>query len=251
MQKLDIDKIRRWTSNNRATFPAAVSALCPHCMSLVTFSLSYPNFDTKRLSINHSGLCPACDELVHFTTQNDENQTVTAVYMFPECTDFRERIYSEDQLPAPLYRAYKSIISSLNTNNFSSTATSCARALELCLRNLDNDAPENANLEDLINNAVSNTNLIGPLNSLSLLVRPGGHLRRYFDMELEPDRERATAMVELVEDLISYLFVLPKEIEALEKKLETPAVVTKPPEAPRQASNDLRMDSGIRQITLP
>lgn len=253
MQALDIAKIRRWNSNNRATFPAAISAHCPHCMSLVTFSLSYPNYDAKRLSINHSALCPACEELVHFTTQNDEEQNAVALYMFPECTDFRERIYTQEQLQAPIYRAYKSLIDSLNAGHFYTAATGCARALELCLRNLADDAPDNATLEDLINHAVSNTTLIGPLNSLAPLVRKGGQLRRFFDMEIEPDREKATAMVDLVENLISYLFTLPKEIEDLERSLVqldlTPVSSPFTPSPP--PANDEAAPSHIRQITLP
>ncbi len=253
MQKIEIEQIRRWTTNNKASFPAVVPTHCPHCMNLVVFALSYPNYDAKRRAINHSAKCPACDETVNFTTHNNDEKTATALYMFPECSDYRETVHTAEQLPKPLFLAYQSVINSLNSQNYSSTANGCSRALEICLNKLTPDSPNTASLEDLLASAASKSSLSESLSNLAQLVRPGGNLRQYFDMELEPNKEQATAMVDLVEDLISYLFTLPSDIEALERQLKgTQEQTHPPPVAQSQQALDApkERDSNIRKTTL-
>ena len=46
-------------------------------------------------------------------------------------------------------------------------------------------------------------------------VRKGGNLGAHFDLEKEPNEETATLMIELLEYLIEYLFVLPKRIDKI------------------------------------
>lgn len=62
-----------------------------------------------------------------------------------------------------------------------------------------------------------------PLGKLAHAIRDGGNLGAHFDMEKEPTEEMAKHMVELLNYLISYLYVLPKEIEKLEQSLQRDA----------------------------
>jgi hypothetical protein len=77
-----------------------------------------------------------------------------------------------------------------------------------------------ANLARLIELAKEQTDLAAPLTSLSHAIRSGGNLGAHFDMEKEPNEGLALQMVELLEYLIRYLYVLPKEIKKLEQNLE-------------------------------
>ena len=74
-------------------------------------------------------------------------------------------------------------------------------------------------IERLIEHAKSEIDLAAPLSALSHAIRDGGNLGAHFDMEKEPDERLARQMVELLEYLISYLYVLPKRIEQLEQSL--------------------------------
>jgi hypothetical protein len=74
-------------------------------------------------------------------------------------------------------------------------------------------------LAKLIEFAKSEVDLAAPLSALSHAIRDGGNLGAHFDMEKEPNETLARQMVELLAYLISYLYVLPKEIEKLEQSL--------------------------------
>ena len=77
----------------------------------------------------------------------------------------------------------------------------------------------NTTLAKLIEHTKANVDLAAPLTSLSHAIRDGGNLGAHFDMEKEPNESLAKQMVELLEYLISYLYVLPKEIADLESSL--------------------------------
>ena len=56
--------------------------------------------------------------------------------------------------------------------------------------------------------------------TLSDAIREGGNLGAHFDFEREPNEETATQMIELLDYLIEYLFILPKRIENLKNAIE-------------------------------
>ena len=65
--------------------------------------------------------------------------------------------------------------------------------------------------------------LAAPLKSLSHAIRDGGNLGAHFDEEREPTEELARQMVELLDYLIAYLYVLPGQIAGLEQSLSKDA----------------------------
>lgn len=78
---------------------------------------------------------------------------------------------------------------------------------------------QSGSLAKLIEAVSKEANLAGPLEALSHAIRNGGNLGAHFDMEKEPDEHVARQIVELVDYLISYLYVLPRRIQALEDAL--------------------------------
>ena len=74
-------------------------------------------------------------------------------------------------------------------------------------------------MADLIDKAKAEIGLAAPLTSLFPAIRDGGKLAAHFDMEDEPTEIMARQMVELMDFLISYPYVLPKQIEKLETSL--------------------------------
>ena len=61
--------------------------------------------------------------------------------------------------------------------------------------------------------------LAKPIVTLAHSLRDGGNLGAHFDLERAPNEEVATLMVELLDDLLEYLFVLPRRIEALNTRI--------------------------------
>jgi hypothetical protein len=100
-----------------------------------------------------------------------------------------------------------------------SAAVCARRTLEGIFKHLVEADKRDTTLVSLIEHAKRDMDLAAPLTSLSYAIRDGGNLGAHFDTEKEPDETLARQMVELLQYLISYLYVLPKEIRKLEQNL--------------------------------
>jgi hypothetical protein len=122
-------------------------------------------------------------------------------------------------IPEQLQRALASTIDAFNARNYTATAVSGRRTLEGIFKYLV--LPENANvvLAQLIERAKDKVDFAEPITNLAHAIRSGGNLGAHFDSEKEPDQAIARHMVELLEYLISYLYVLPRKIKQLKEAL--------------------------------
>jgi hypothetical protein len=77
-----------------------------------------------------------------------------------------------------------------------------------------------ANLARLIDLAKEEVDPAAPLRALSHAIRDGGNLGAHFDTDKEPDEAIARQIIELLEYLISYLYVLPSRIVSSNKALK-------------------------------
>jgi hypothetical protein len=96
------------------------------------------------------------------------------------------------------------------------------RTLEGIFKYLVPEEKRGMPLAKLIEQVRDGEDLAKPLALLSTAIKDGGNLGAHFDMEREPDQELARQMVELLDYLIPYLYVLPNEIKKLERKLDRP-----------------------------
>ena len=99
------------------------------------------------------------------------------------------------------------------------TAVCCRRTLEGLFKYLLNTPNSQKPLAKLIEDAPAQLDLAKPLTNLSHAIRTGGNLGAHFSLDKEPSKEMAKSMVELLDYIISYLYVLPEEIEKLDKTL--------------------------------
>ncbi|RYD65002.1 MAG: DUF4145 domain-containing protein [Verrucomicrobiaceae bacterium] len=142
-----------------------------------------------------------------------------AIEMYPAPTGFYHPTQNVTAVPTSLERAFTSAVDSYNSKNYIATAVLCRRTLEGIFKHLAPEGSKHHNLAKLIEDAKSNVDLAAPLNELSHSLRTGGNLGAHFDENAEPTHEMARKMVELLEYLISYLFVLPERIKELEAEL--------------------------------
>jgi hypothetical protein len=123
-------------------------------------------------------------------------------------------VVPEDQIPLRLKRAYLSALNVLAIGEAEATAASCRRVLEgVTARILTDEADRNKSLGRRIQSlAKEHEKLAAPLIELSDLLREGGNLGAHFDDDVETTLTDAERMVELLDYLITYLFVLPQQI---------------------------------------
>ncbi|WP_423814300.1 DUF4145 domain-containing protein [Pseudomonas viridiflava] len=139
--------------------------------------------------------------------------------MFPSASSGYAYPSLPETVPAPLQRSLKSTIDSLNAKNFPATAVGARRTLEGIFKYRVEASNRSKTLYQLIDLVKSSSDLAAPLETLSHAIRSGGNLGAHFDDENEPTEEMAGKMVELLDYLVSYLYVLPSKITDLERSL--------------------------------
>jgi hypothetical protein len=140
--------------------------------------------------------------------------------MYPAAKNhFALREFTPD-IPEQLQRAFVSTVDVLNSRNYTATAVLAGRTLEGIFKLLAPDDMQRATLAKLIRHVSENRDLAAPLKSLAHAIRDGRNLGAHFHFKKEPGEDQARQMVQLLDYLISYLFVLPTEIEKLERALE-------------------------------
>lgn len=225
MQLIPASSIRGWTKVRDAKAPSGVSTVCPHCGEKGVFALGQQQDDPTRRTIAATARCPGCNRSVQFWAvrheqkpKSDQNNPA-AVYMYPPAKSYYPSRDFAPDIPKSLQRAMVSTIDAFNSKNYAATAVCARRTLEGIFKYLVPEDKRQLNLARLIEQAKQEIDLAAPLTSLSHAIRDGGNLGAHFDMEKEPNETLARQMVELLDYLISYLYVLPKEIKTLEQSL--------------------------------
>lgn len=225
MQNIPLDAVHGWTISANVRIPHAIRSVCPHCGERVVFGIGECHNDPIRRSVAGTAMCPACQGRVSFWAVRGEKSPATpqsnptAIFMYPVVKDYYPIPDFRAAIPEPLLRSFSSTVDAFNSKNYVATAVGGRRTLEGIFKYLVPEDKRKATLARLIEHAKSEIDLAAPLSALSHAIRDGGNLGAHFDMEKEPDERLARQMVELLEYLISYLYVLPKRIEQLEQSL--------------------------------
>lgn len=142
--------------------------------------------------------------------------------MFPEGTVRVpiSDVIESSELSTPLKRAYKSAVNVVNAAEWSASAVLCRRLLEGVTKAVLPEDEQKLPLAKQLLELPKHRDLAKPILELADAVRKGGNLGAHFDLEKEPDREVGTLMLELCEDLLQYLFVLPTRIQNLHERIE-------------------------------
>ena len=127
-------------------------------------------------------------------------------------------------LSGPLARSYDSALKLYNHAEWGSTALTVRHLLEgLAARLLPadkRDLPLPRQLEDL----PEEVDLARPLQDIAHLLAPDGAFGRQFEDETSIDKATAEHLIELAEQLIQYLVVLPGELTELKSRIATAPV---------------------------
>jgi len=231
LKQVNVANVRKWTGLNRKNIraPQAISAICPHCGERVVFTTRAHFHDAKRESIACTGICPSCSDYVHFWAMDPKSSESTAdedpetIYMSPAGNMQKEPLNFSIEMPDALGRAYLSAVEAHGTANYSATALCCKQAMEKIFFNLLPEDKTSIGLSQAITEIHDNHNLARPLEKLSVATDAGGKLMKLFEMEVDFNAETSKAMVELLEHLITYLYVIPQEIENINEKFDEAA----------------------------
>lgn len=205
--------------------PTSIDTICPHCRRQVNLSLPWDN--PKTYVVEHcSAHCPACQKKATLILLTDTSTTTGirsgSLFITPD-NDVRQPLAGlaeTNKIEDGLKRAYFSTITVLNAQEWTATAVLCKRVLEGITKSIVAEEHKSKNLSVQIRAMLTQLDLTKPISTLADAIRKGGNIGAHFELEKEPNQETATLMVDLLDDLIEYIFILPGRIQQLHDRME-------------------------------
>ncbi len=224
-----LEAVAQWGTFSNRHYPYSINYQCPLCGQLVTFTLAEPNFDSQRNTISATARCPNCRERVRFWVIDpiDAKQQGSgapprcrALWMYPPLTLRRDPMKGLNQIPPEIRKFYIATITEYNSGHWDATAVLCGKVLEGILERLLPEDARYGTLAQQVRALGEKVDLHQPLTNLADALREGRNLAAHFDLSVETDRSIADQMVDLLEYLLEYLFVLPANVAALREALK-------------------------------
>jgi polyhydroxyalkanoate synthesis regulator phasin len=205
--------------------PKKVRTQCPHCRKQGEFALK-ANFYQIKTGVFSEGICSVCKKpstFILMIKEHSTNQTkeVTVHVYDPHVTNGPlDKIQDNKRISQDLVRSYRSALNVNQSNDHSATAVMTKRVLESLVKNLNADKAKSQTLSEQFEQLPKNVDLSSPIQTLSQLTRPDSPFFQMLELEKEIDDKTAELLIELLEALIDYLYVVPEKIDTIKQKIE-------------------------------
>jgi len=206
------------------TFPRTVEMICPNCLKEAVFEAKTWQEHGRQLAASEL-TCARCEQEILFVQllEADSTRKEGGLFCYPGPAG-REPMSGVEHLQSlspPLARSYESALKLYNRAEWGATALTVRHLLAgLAARLLSEDKREQSltqNLEAL----PKEMDLSRPLQDIAQLLAPSGAFGRQFEDEATIDKVSADLLLELAEQLISYLVVLPGTMTDLKGRIAT------------------------------
>lgn len=225
MYQLSDAFIPQWTDDAPFRSPARVDTICPHCGLSIVFELKQWTRTGSGLAAATEAACSSCGRTVSFfasTGAGNNGRGEASFYMHPSPDFLRqplEDISRVKEFDESLQRAYAASINVYNAREWTGTAVVCRRTLEDIAKALLPSDQRKLSLALQIEALPRRRDLAKPMLLLSDALKRSGSLGAFFDLEKIPDQHTATLIIDLLEYLIQYLFILPERIQQLHNEV--------------------------------
>lgn len=225
MRRIFPGSITAFSQFGHLKIPKNVKTVCPECRKKVEFLLK-STYQSSKHGLMTESICPSCKQSIPFIIITKEKDIQPDVYIYDPKTSTHplNQIEHLPRIPEELVRAYRSAVSVHHTKENTATAVLAKRVIENILRHFLAEKSHSLTLEQQFKSLHENIDLVKPVSSLSPLMAPEGALHKMLELETELDDEMAELIMDLLENMIQYLFVLPGKIEMthdhIEKKLD-------------------------------
>ncbi|MCX2492800.1 DUF4145 domain-containing protein [Pedobacter sp. PF22-3] len=213
-------------SSNRVSIPSRVAIHCSHCVIFLSLEISWQK-ELNTIGNFGTALCPHCSGSMKFFYIADENtpsdMSKGLLYVYPS-TRARQPLPGLDSvksLTPQIKKSYQSTLTSFNTNQWGAAAVMSRRLLEGVIQMLQPDKQNGSfNLSKALNRLTDIVDVNKPIVTIADGIRKMGNMGAHFSEEMEPDEETSILLMDLLDYLIEFLFILPDRIEVLHDKIE-------------------------------
>lgn len=227
MHQLKKEQITSWKQQkggyHDSYFPGAISSNCPHCTALVSFSFTHWHKALHGVAVGKTN-CPSCNDTVRLilldydpTAQSFDEPT--SLWIYPPLTTQQrlEGIDNTNDLDDKLISAYHSTINVFNTGEWNATAILIRRFLDGMIKENLGDQYVEAELENQLNALIQSNDLSRPIAKMAETVS-NGMVKKFFNLEIETNKHCASLMIEFINLLVEYLYIIPMRAETLYEK---------------------------------
>lgn len=144
------------------------------------------------------------------------------IYMLPSPKQYMQMHEQEDVIPEEVLKYCKTAQDIFFSGNLMASNVLIRTAIETIFEDFQPAGSSRGNLSNMIRDSISTINHNEPLAQLSVSTTKQGDLHALFRKHHSTDKSTADGLMELLETLILYLYILParfRELEALFKEL--------------------------------
>ena len=152
--------------------------------------------------------------MVAHARKDDEGEP--GIYMLPSSNDHLNIDLHEEQIPPGVLQYCKTAQDIYFSGNLMATNVLIKTALETMFDGFLPKGNSRNDLSEMIRDSISTINHNEPLAKLSSSTKEHGDLHALFSKHHGTGQDTADAMMQLLETLIMYLYILPARFEALE-----------------------------------
>jgi hypothetical protein len=221
MYAIPLECVAHWATPWNRWAPEVLDNInCPFCGRLATFTVTDHTIDQKRNTIAASANCPRCRKHVRVwevdpAATGQQERKCAGLYVYPKPSLNRKPMDGIDKVPPEIGRAYVATVAAFNAGLWPATGACCRRVLEGVAKHRLGEDSRGRRLVQLLNDLKVKVDLAKPLTSLADALREGGNLGAHFDdLEREPDQAAAGQMLDFLDYLMDYLYVLPAKVES-------------------------------------
>ena len=225
MQIVDANRIRSRFS--LAGHPQVLEMICPHCLKDSTFNIKRWSEHAGQIAVAEEP-CPRCNVGVLFMNLLDRRDSPgeSTLYAHPDpvgrtAMEGAEYLYS---LSAPLGRTYDSALKHYNQADWGTAALTIRHLLEGLATRLLTDTYPDAPLPRQLETLTQGVDLAAPLEDIADLLAPDGVFGKQFHDTANIEQSTAEQLLELTEQLVAYLVVLPGNMAQLKSRIASSPV---------------------------
>lgn len=223
MRSLPVGTIVAWCDHTDLALPQRLNSTCGVCHKDFTVDVSGGRYHEAHTWLAVV-LCPnpQCAAVLRYLGFDMDGNRFTQLYVDPSFHDQRAAMDGIELAPERVQKAYRDTLDTLNSGIPSAVATLARKTLEGIVK-LSYPNPEGTrdrSLYKLIRDLPQSRDLGRPIAELAHAMREGGNLGAHFDLEKDTNATDAEKMVELLEHLIEYLYVIPSRVDALKRDFD-------------------------------
>lgn len=200
---------------------------CPNCSRLVNFPLGWSIPQGQPLCLITKSRCSGCGEFSKFIFidyESPKGNEMGNLYIHPD-PDRRDSIFDFDQIKSKykdeLKLTYESTLNVFNSGEWNGTTVLARRLLEGITYDILPEDVKSTNLSKRLSEIPNHVDLQKPIVTLNEALRKSGNLGAHFDAQKKSNKKIATQMLNLLDYLIEYIYILPNRIEELHSEIKS------------------------------